>query len=175
MQENNRKITDKQEIFCKEYLIDLNATQSAIRAGYSEKTAIAQSSRLLVNVNIQNHIQELMLKRSERTQVTADMVIKEICKTAFHDIRSLYDKNGQLVPVKELDDSSASAISSFKSKREYQGKDEEGNAEYAIIDEYKRFDKLRALDMLAKHLGLYGKDNSQQNNVIVIEAREPDF
>jgi len=69
------KLTDKQEMFCKEYLIDLNATQAAIRVGYSVKTAEAQSSRLLTNVNIQERITELKEKRSNRIEMNADGVL----------------------------------------------------------------------------------------------------
>lgn len=69
------KLTDKQEMFCREYLIDLNATQAAIRAGYSQKTANAQAGRLLVNVSIQNRIAELKEERNKRTGIDADWVL----------------------------------------------------------------------------------------------------
>jgi phage terminase small subunit len=70
------KLTDKQKRFIEEYLIDLNATQAAIRAGYSEKTAQEQSSRLLSNVIIQDAIKEAQNKRSSRVQITQDDVIR---------------------------------------------------------------------------------------------------
>ena len=79
------KLTDKQKKFCEEYLIDLNGTQAAIRAGYSEKTANEQSGRLLVNVSIQKYISELMKMQSQRTGITADKVLKELEKVAFTD------------------------------------------------------------------------------------------
>ena len=69
------KIRDKQELFCNEYIIDLNATQAAIRAGYSEKTAQEQSSRLLSNVIIQDRISELKQGRIERVKIDADWVL----------------------------------------------------------------------------------------------------
>lgn len=69
------RIRDKQELFCNEYIIDLNATQAAIRAGYSEKTAQEQSSRLLSNVIIQDRISELKLGRIERVKIDADWVL----------------------------------------------------------------------------------------------------
>ena len=70
------KLTNKQKRFIEEYLIDLNATQAAIRAGYSAKTAQEQSSRLLSNVMVQNAIKEAQNKRSERTQIKQDDVIR---------------------------------------------------------------------------------------------------
>lgn len=74
-------LTDKQQRFVAEYLIDLNATQAAIRAGYSEKTAPAQASRLLINVNVAAAIQAAIKQRSERTQVDADYVLRTIVDT----------------------------------------------------------------------------------------------
>ena len=67
---------DRQEKFCQEYIVDLNQTQAAIRAGYSKKTADVQASRLLTNVKIQARIQELMQKREQRTEITADKVLQ---------------------------------------------------------------------------------------------------
>ena len=69
------KLTVKKEIFCNEYIVDLNATQAAIRAGYSNKTAQEQSSRLLSNVIIQQRIAELMEQRSKRVEINADWVL----------------------------------------------------------------------------------------------------
>ncbi len=72
------KLTEKQKRFCKEYLIDLNATQAAIRAGYSKKTAYSIGQKLLKKAEIQKYIQKLMAKRSARTEIDADYVLKGI-------------------------------------------------------------------------------------------------
>lgn len=77
------KLTEKQKRFCEEYLVDLNATQAAVRAGYKQKTARSQGQRMLTNVDIQNYLQELMKKQSERTGITADDVINELKEIAF--------------------------------------------------------------------------------------------
>ena len=76
-----RDPTHKQQCFVEEYLIDLNATQVAIRAGYSEKTANEQGSRLLANVSVAAAIEEAMAERSERTKVTQDYVLETIVET----------------------------------------------------------------------------------------------
>jgi phage terminase small subunit len=68
-------------LFVKEYLIDLNATQAAIRAGYSEKTANEQGARLLANVSVSEAIQHGMNERSKRTEITADYVLNTIVET----------------------------------------------------------------------------------------------
>nr|DAQ32907.1 MAG TPA: Terminase small subunit [Caudoviricetes sp.] len=72
------KLTDKQKRFVEEYLVDLNATQAAIRAGYSEQTAYSIGQRLLKKVEVQEAIQQAQNKRSERTQITQDEVIRRL-------------------------------------------------------------------------------------------------
>ena len=74
------KLTDKQKTFCEEYLIDLNATKAAIRAGYSEKTAAAIASQNLIKLNISEYIAELKAKRSESTAIDAAWVLRQAVK-----------------------------------------------------------------------------------------------
>ena len=80
------ELTSKQLRFVNEYLVDLNATQAAIRAGYSERTVVVQASRLLTNVNVQQAVALAILKRSERTEITQDRVLEELARVAFADI-----------------------------------------------------------------------------------------
>ena len=80
-----QKLTPRQAAFCREYLIDLNAKQAAIRAGYSENTATQQAARLLTNVNVQAQIDKLKAKRAERTDITADRVLTELDCMGFYD------------------------------------------------------------------------------------------
>lgn len=77
-QKRNMQLTDKQKLFVKEYLIDLNATQAAIRAGYSEDTAAEQASRLLTKVKIKEEVQKGMDKRASKTEITAEYVLNGI-------------------------------------------------------------------------------------------------
>jgi len=104
------KLTDKQEQFCQEYLIDLNATQAAIRAGYSENTASETGYENLRKPQIAGRIAELKAERQERVQITQDRVLLEYSRLAFLDVRKLYDENGRLLPITELDDDTAAAI-----------------------------------------------------------------
>lgn len=160
------KLNPKQERFCQEYIIDLNATQAAIRSGYSKKTAYSIAERLLRNVEIQERLRELQNSRQQRTEITADMVVSELAKIAFFDIRKIFDDNGNLISPTQLDDSTASAISSIKSRIEKQS----GEADdWAEVKEYKANDKLRALDMLGKHLGMFDKKEEKP----IEETKEP--
>jgi phage terminase small subunit len=84
-----RKLTPKQLRFCSEYLLDLNATQAAIRAGYSERTANEQAARLLVNVSIREEIDRRMVAREARTEITSDRVLQELARMAFYDPSSV--------------------------------------------------------------------------------------
>lgn len=80
-----RLLTPKQTAFCREYLVDLNATQAAARAGYSAATANEQGARLLANVSVSEEIARLMAAREERTDITGDRVIEELATMAFYD------------------------------------------------------------------------------------------
>ena len=88
------ELTNKQQAFCEEYLIDLNGTQAAIRAGYSEKTANRIASQLLSKLDIQSAIQELKISRSERTQTDYDWVLIEAKKSYELNATVLRDDDG---------------------------------------------------------------------------------
>lgn len=152
-----KKLTDRQDRFVQEYLVDLNATQAAIRAGYSAKTAAQIGERMLRKVEVQALLTERMKARSERTEITADRVLREIARLAFFDIRKLVGDDGRPKDLKDLDDDTAAAIAGLEVARV-------GNA---VIGEgevlkFKISDKNAALEKLAKHLGLFEKDNKQQ-------------
>ena len=94
------KLTPKQSAFVQEYLKDLNATQAAIRAGYSERTANEQGSRLLANVSVRDAIDAAKQQRSERTQIDADWLLTRLADEIEADIAELYDEHtGALKPV----------------------------------------------------------------------------
>ena len=105
-------MTPKQEAFAREYLIDLNATQAAIRAGYSPATAAAAASRLLTDVKIVDVIQSGMNARAERTEITADYVLQSIVSTMERckQIEPVYDRKGDPVMVETPDGDEARAF-----------------------------------------------------------------
>ena len=155
------KLSDKQKKFCEEQIIDFNQTQSAIKAGYSAKTAYSIGNENLKKPDIQAYIKELLSKREERTQITADMVVKEWAKIAFFDIRKIFHKEGGLLNPHDLDDETATIISSIKARDIKVGDDIE------TIKEYRLNDKMKALDMLAKHLGMFEKEKEDNNDTNV--------
>jgi hypothetical protein len=104
----------KQTRFVAEYVIDLNSTKAAIRAGYSKKTAKQQGSRLLTNVDVSGEIQKATQARLRRLEITADGVIQELGRLAFFDVRKLFASDGSLLPIHKLDRDTAAGIKGFE-------------------------------------------------------------
>lgn len=105
------KLNEKQEAFCREYIIDLNATQAAIRAGYSAKTAQEQSSRLLSNAMVSDRVAELKAERAQRTQIDADWVLtaaKRVYDRCMQD-EPVLDRKGEPVMCTTANGSVAAA------------------------------------------------------------------
>lgn len=140
------KLTKKQRLFVREYLVDLNATQAAIRAGYSAKTAHSAGPRMLTNVGVQAAIQEAMGKRAEKLELSADTVLRELARVALADVGQAYDENGQLKPFSEMPEDVRRSIS---------------YVEDTEMGRKARFwDKTKALDLLGKHLKLFTEVSS---------------
>mgnify|MGYP000900802258 FL=1 len=156
------KLTDKQQRFVDEYLIDLNATQAAIRAGYSAKTADQQGSRMLANVKVKQAVAEKQAQRSKRTGVNQDRVVLELAKVAFAKMTDIVDSNGKIKEDASPDD--LACIESIKYK--------ESDNEYggSVEREVKIASKLKALELLGKHLGMW----SDKFNVTVEKSEKLD-
>ena len=103
------ELEEKQKMFCKEYLVDFNGTQAAIRAGYSKKTANEQASRLLTKVNVQTYLKQLIEKRNERTKITQDEVIADIIKVKDRCMQNeaVLDKEGNETGIYKFDSNGA--------------------------------------------------------------------
>ena len=99
-----RRLTPKQAEFVRQYLVDLNATQAAIRAGYSERTASKIASELLGKTGVREAIATAQAKREQRTEITADRVVSELAKIAFADPRELMDWGPEGVKLKDSAD-----------------------------------------------------------------------
>lgn len=149
------KLTHQQAKFVEEYLVDLNATQAAIRAGYSAKTAEWIGPKLVTKSHVADAIQAEMEARSKRTLITADRVLAEYAKLAFLDPRKFYDDKGCLIPIHELPDDAAACIAGMDVSTERIGKDADGEPEFATVRKIKLVDKKGALDSVARHLGMF--------------------
>lgn len=141
------KLTEKQQRFVDEYLIDLNATQAAIRAGYSVKTANEQGSQNLAKLSIQQAIAEQMAERSKRTGINQDRVVLELAKIALVKMTDIVDNQGRIKSDASPDD--LACIESVKYK------ESESDTGSSVEREVKIASKLKALELLGKHLGMW--------------------
>ena len=159
----------KQARFVEEYLIDLNATQAAIRAGYSERTAKQQGQRLLTNVDVAAAVSAGQKARSARTEITQDRVLEELAKIGFSDLRKVFTPAGGILDPQDWDDETAGAISSLEVVRRHQGdKDEDGNNLVEYTHKIKVWDKLSALEKLGKHLGMFQGGGADDDDAQVL-------
>ena len=142
-------LTPKKEKFALEYLKDLNATQAAIRAGYSKKTAHSQGPRLLEDVEVKGLIDKHRTHFATETGVTVERVLAEYAKLGFSDIRKIFDDAGGLKPVTELDDDIAAAVTSVDVSTTKIGD------ETIRTHKIRLSDKKLALDSIARHLGMF--------------------
>lgn len=168
------KLTDKQKAFVEEYLIDLNATQAAIRAGYSVQTANEQGAQNLAKLSISNAISKAMAERSKRTGVSQDRIVNELAAIGFSNatdyvqiveepiiVNGHYVKDPdtglirkqevvKIIPTDELPEDKKKAIAGIKEGR------------YGI--ELITCDKVKALELLGRHIGMF-KDKVELTNL----------
>lgn len=146
----NGKLTSKQQRFVEEYLIDFNGTQAAIRAGYKENSAHDIASENLRKPEIKAYIEAKKAEMAERCAVTVERVLQEYARIGFLDPRKLYDDDGALKSVHELDDDTAAAISKLSSRTTFtQDGDGETHTNITLVD------KKGALDSMSRHLGIF--------------------
>jgi phage terminase small subunit len=160
------KLTPQQRRFALEYVQDLNGTQAAIRAGYSENCATEQASRLLTYDGVRALVDQHLEARQRRSEITADSVLSEIHKMAFAGPADLLDADGRLIPLQALPKHVSAAITGLKiTTRRLPGSPGEP-VEVGHIHDFK-FEKIAALEKLMKHLGLYERDNKQKMDPLV--------
>jgi len=175
------KLTDKQERFCREYIIDLNATRASKSAGYATKNANRIGSENLSKLDIQERIAQLKRHNINRVKnecdldLSADRVLLEVARMAFADIGNhiVVNDDGKIeLQLGDLDNPNIGALPSFKMKTQtIVTKNHEGNE--CVTDQtitYVRYqDKARALELLMKHFGLLKpkSDNKEVMDIVV--------
>lgn len=149
-------LTPKQERFVAEYLIDLNATQAAVRAGYSAKSAAEQACRLLINVKVAKAIEAAQAARAVRTEITQDMVLKELAKLGFANMQDYMQVTSGGEPYADLSAltrDQAAAITEFTVEDFTEGRGEDTRDVRRV--KFKLADKRAALVDIGKHLGMF--------------------
>ena len=162
------KLTAKQEIFCKEYLIDLNGTQAAIRAGYSEKTAEQQASRMLLNVKVQNRVSELKEVRNAQLDVDGTYVLKRLIEWDQLDVLDILTDTGSFKPISEWPKVWRTSISAMDVSTLMK---QEEDIETRIM-KVKWPDKVKNLELIGKHVDVQAfKEQVQHSGGITVETK----
>lgn len=146
-------LTDKQEMFCREYLIDLNATQAAIRAGYSEKTANEQGAQNLAKLSIQNRISDLKLQRNEQVNIDAGYVLRRLIEIDEMDVLDIMTDDMSIKPVSQWPASWRRYLSGFDLADMFEGRGEDREM-VGILKKIKWPDKVKNLELLGKHVAV---------------------
>jgi phage terminase small subunit len=148
-------LNDKQKRFAIEYLKDLNATQAAIRAGYSPKAARAQGSYLLTHPDISPLIQQKGRAVFEKLDISVERVLNEIARLAFLDPRKFYDEKGNLKGITDLDDDTAAALAGMEVEEAYEHFGKGQAKPTGILKKIKFADKSKNLEMLGRYHKLF--------------------
>lgn len=170
-------LTEQKKRFADKYFETLNGSFSAECAGYSSATARQIAHNLLQEPEVEDYITKLRDDYSIKHGINKDRVLNEYRKIAFSDIREILTIDGGLRDIPDLEDDAAGAIAGIESFDEY---DKESGEKLGTNRKIKLHDKLRALEALSKHLGLFERDNSQRKpetpvlNVTITPPKEVD-
>jgi phage terminase small subunit len=170
-QESAMTLTAKQERFVEEYLIDLNATQAAIRAGYSQKTAAAVGHENLRKPKIAEIIAQRQKARSERVQIDADWVLKRLADEVEADLADLYEEGGGLKPVQEWPEIWRKGLVAGVEV-------EETTVEGASVGRVKKIrlsDRIRRIELIGKHVEVQAfRDQVEHKGGISLNVTQDD-
>jgi phage terminase small subunit len=147
-------LTPRQQAFVREYLLDLNATQAAIRAGYSARSAEVNGNRLLRNAQVRRAVDEAIQKRAERLQVKADDVLEGLRRLAFFDPADFYEKSGALKNIHDIPKEVRMALAGFEVDELFEGHGED-RTQIGNTVKVKWWDRPKTLELLGKHLKLF--------------------
>lgn len=165
------KLTDKQELFAREFIKDLNATQAAIRAGYSEKSSRNQGARMMANDDILIRIAELNQERLERLQVDSDYVLRRLVEIDEMDVLDILTETGDLKPVRQWPKVWRTSLSGM----DVMAMCGEGDAA-GLLKKIKWPDKVKNLELLGKHVDVQAfKENikTEQSGTLEVVNYSP--
>lgn len=148
-------LTPKQAAFVNEYLLDLNATQAAIRAGYSRRTAEWIGPQLLGKSHVRAAVEAGQAARAERTKIDADWVLRSLAEEKTADLADLYDGDGNLKPVKDWPMAfRRGVVVGVETVMERDGADEDGNPKFVAVRKVKLTDRTRHIELIGRHVGV---------------------
>ncbi|EMX5243964.1 terminase small subunit [Klebsiella aerogenes] len=160
-------LTDKQEMFCREYLIDLNATQAAIRAGYSAKTANRTASENLSKPDIQSRIAELKAQRNDLVGINATYVLNRLVEIDQMDVLDILTSTGELKPITQWPKVWRTTLSGL----DVIEMAVEGNTT-ALLKKIKWPDKVKNLELIGKHIDVQAFREQVKTELVVESISE---
>ncbi len=167
-------MTPKQQMFVKEYLIDLNATQAAIRAGYSAKTAYAAGERLLRHVEVSEALAEAQGERVAKVGIDAEYVLNRLVEIDQMDVLDIMDEKMAIKPVSEWPKVWRQYLSGFDLAEMFEGTGDD-RAMVGILKKIKWPDKTKNLELLGKHINVQAfKDRVEQTGNVAITVSQED-
>lgn len=150
-----KPLTPRQAMFVREYLVDLNSTQAAIRAGYSERTAKQQGSRLLTNDDVQAAIAEAMKARATAVDISAEEVLRMLADEVRADLADLYDDKGNLLPIRDWPLAwRRGLVVGIESFEEFEGFGEDRKF-VGMTRKVKLSDRIKHKELIGRHLGMF--------------------
>ena len=168
------ELTDKQELFCQQYIIDFNGAQAAIRAGYSPDSAKEIASENLTKPNVKARIDQLKADVFLAVGITQAKVYRELSRLAFFDIRSIYTESGSLKNIKDFDDESAAVVAGIKVYDEWGENEEGGKVKIGETVEVKLINKVSALENIIKIAGWQAPIKSELTAIVWNEQKTYD-
>lgn len=162
-------LNEKQRLFAKEYLVDLNASKAALRAGYAAASAYNQGHELLKNEFVQSVIQEEMDKRAAKVDLSAEKVLTEILKLATSDLRKLFDDKGGLLPPEKWPDDVAASVSSIEIDELFDGFGQDRH-QIGFTKKVRLWDKTKSLELLGRHLKLFTDKLEVEGDLSIAES-----
>jgi len=165
-------LNTKQRKFVREYLLDLNGTQAAIRAGYSRKTAGIQAHNLLKKPNIKKAIHKGMDAKAKRYEISVQRILEELAIVAYSDLKHYIDIDPDTGAIRakgfqDMPEKTSRALKAIKEDRVI--KEDADGHKVTVFDKirFELHDKLKALELLGKHIGMFRESDTPPGNVYV--------
>lgn len=171
-------LSERQKLFCMEYVRNkFNGAQAALAAGYSKKNSVVSGSHLLSIPNVQDFINDLKKDIAFCIGISAIDIAKEYARIGFSDIRKVFDDQGNLVKIKNMETDVAANIASIDIFEEFQSDGKGNKKSIGFTKRVKLYDKVNALDKLAKMIGADGVTktavvDSKGNDVVMLPKKD---
>ncbi len=155
-------LTAQESKFIDEYMIDMNGSEAVMRSfkSYKKSSSFTKANDLLNKPHIKEELERRVKERSEKANITAEMVLRELAAIAFFDVRKIFDKKNNLKNIAELDDNAGRAISAINIEV-----DALGNNTFSTTKKIKLNDKLRALQLVGNHIGMFKESTSGAEDI----------